>query len=74
MEYVDTKLGSTKLTLHNRYFAPINNYTQNYTFVVEDYCSLPIDENLFLHIMGLAKQWGMIVYEQDWYNLFALCL
>lgn len=27
-------------------------------------CALPVDEAMFEHIMGLAKDWGMFMYEQ----------
>ncbi len=31
---------------------------------MESYCALPLDEGLFTHIMGKAKGWGMVLYEQ----------
>jgi hypothetical protein len=54
------------LVLHNRYFANPNNYSQNYTFAADGPIAVPIDVNLFYHIMGLALKWGMRMYEQDW--------
>jgi hypothetical protein len=55
--------------LHNRYFAPQNNYSSEYDFIVEPGASLalPIDQALFHYIMEKAKAgWGMTMYEQDW--------
>lgn len=56
------------LALHNRYFAPVNNYSADYTFITEPTASLalPVDQAMFEHIMGKAKAWGMTMYEQDW--------
>eukprot|EP01116_Phalansterium_solitarium_P018896 TRINITY_DN5142_c0_g1_i3.p1 TRINITY_DN5142_c0_g1~~TRINITY_DN5142_c0_g1_i3.p1 ORF type:complete len:741 (-),score=235.75 TRINITY_DN5142_c0_g1_i3:178-2400(-) len=64
-DYVQDKI-PLPYTLHNRYFANNSTYLADYKFIVEDYCALPLDINLFLHIMGKAKAWGMVVYEQDW--------
>jgi hypothetical protein len=81
MESLDIQMGKSPLTLHNRYFSPDNDYIKNFTFIVEDYCALPLSQDLFEYIMGKAKNWGnqirtfihkhiyivgMIVYEQDW--------
>lgn len=47
------------VALHNRYFARSNNYSADYTFVTDegtnpaDY-ALPVDVNMFKHIMGKA--------------------
>eukprot|EP01130_Rhizamoeba_saxonica_P013826 TRINITY_DN5943_c0_g1_i1.p1 TRINITY_DN5943_c0_g1~~TRINITY_DN5943_c0_g1_i1.p1 ORF type:complete len:747 (+),score=106.83 TRINITY_DN5943_c0_g1_i1:13-2253(+) len=56
------------LILHNRYFSPDNLYSteMNFPFQTETRMALPKDSNLFTYIMGLAKEWGMSVYEQDW--------
>lgn len=57
------------LALHNRYFAPVNNYTEmGYQFITEPGAelALPIDESMFTYIMTKAKKWGMTMYEQDW--------
>lgn len=58
------------LVLHNRFFANENNYTEMgmFDFIVESTLSLPVDKALFLYIMGKAKAWGMIMYEQDWHD------
>ena len=53
------------LVLHNRYFAHPSAYTQNYTFAFDGPVAVPTDVNLFLHIMGLARAWGMVEYEQE---------
>ncbi len=55
------------LSLHNRWFANPSNYSgMGFTFITEpgSTVALPIDKNLFLHIMGKAKAWGMTMYEQ----------
>jgi hypothetical protein len=52
------------LVLHNRYFAMPNNYSQNYTFAFDGPIAVPVDVNLFHHIMGAALKWGMRMYEQ----------
>ena len=54
------------LVLHNRYFAFPSNYSQNYSFASDGPIAVPVDVNLFYHIMGLALKWGMVQYEQDW--------
>lgn len=64
------------LTLHNRYFAAVNNYTVmpqfNSSFIIEplaytqDGLALPIDPLLLEYLMSKALPWGMTMYEQDW--------
>lgn len=54
------------LVLHNRFFAFPNSYSLNYSFAADGPISVPVDVNLFYHIMGLALKWGMRMYEQDW--------
>jgi hypothetical protein len=67
MLYLDQQLHDFPLILHNRYFAPDNDYIpMGFPFIVETNFSLPMDEKLFLYIMGKAQTWGMTVYEQDW--------
>eukprot|EP00117_Sycon_ciliatum_P020448 scpid6634/ scgid0189/ len=53
------------LVLHNRWWSPENNYSHDW-FIAEESCALPVNEKLFDYIMAKAKDWGMIVYEQDW--------
>jgi hypothetical protein len=58
------------LFLHNRYFAVENNYTaMGYTFLYADGAkiALPIDREMFVHIMSKGKAWGggALTYEQD---------
>jgi hypothetical protein len=64
-------MGNLPLTLHNRWFDPATEYLQmgfRDSFIVEqeNQCALPIKEDVFLYIMGKAKSWGMVTYEQDW--------
>lgn len=56
------------LVLHNRMFQDVNAYSSNYSFIVDNssHIAMPQDEALFTHIMGLARDWGMVEYEQDW--------
>eukprot|EP01113_Clastostelium_recurvatum_P038251 TRINITY_DN569_c0_g1_i3.p1 TRINITY_DN569_c0_g1~~TRINITY_DN569_c0_g1_i3.p1 ORF type:complete len:418 (-),score=101.55 TRINITY_DN569_c0_g1_i3:227-1480(-) len=65
IKYVHDQIG-VPLAMHNRYFAPDTPYQKNFSMIVEEYCALPQDENLFLSIMGASKSWGNVVYEQDW--------
>lgn len=54
------------LVLHNRFFAYPSDYSQNYSFAFDGPVAVPVDVNLFYHIMGLAVKWSMVEYEQDW--------
>ena len=65
------------LALHNRWFSGNNNtYMKELgfadSFIVEsnDF-ALPIRSDVFKYLMGKAKDWGMVLYEQDWRS-FAL--
>eukprot|EP00051_Salpingoeca_urceolata_P007182 m.95352 g.95352 ORF g.95352 m.95352 type:complete len:789 (-) comp15151_c0_seq3:34-2400(-) len=54
--------------LHNRYFDPNCDYVKSgkYTWAMDTNVAIPLDKQLFLDIMGKAKAWGMVTYEQDW--------
>jgi hypothetical protein len=61
------------LALHNRYFSARNNtyVTQlgfKNSFILEEAVdfALPIKSGVFEYLMGKAKAWGMVLYEQDW--------
>ena len=60
------------LALHNRWFGANNSYITKLgfrdSFILEagtDF-ALPIKSDVFTYLMGKAKTWGMVLYEQDW--------
>ena len=54
------------VALHNRYFAPDNQYRGKYNMICEDWGCLPLDQSLFEYMMSRVKPWGTFLYEQDW--------
>jgi hypothetical protein len=59
------------LALHNRWFSATNNsYIKTLgfadSFIVEEAVdfALPIRADVFTYLMGKAKTWGMVMYEQ----------
>ncbi|KAH3722992.1 6 carbohydrate binding protein [Pelomyxa schiedti] len=67
MAFLNSKMDNIPFVLHNRYFSTDNDYiAMNFSFAVEDYMALPLEQDLFAYIMGKAVTWGMTVYEQDW--------
>eukprot|EP01097_Dermamoeba_algensis_P005805 TRINITY_DN3665_c0_g1_i2.p1 TRINITY_DN3665_c0_g1~~TRINITY_DN3665_c0_g1_i2.p1 ORF type:complete len:806 (+),score=207.33 TRINITY_DN3665_c0_g1_i2:122-2539(+) len=69
MGYVHDHLLGNKtksFVLHNRYFAPDNDYIKDFPFAIEEQYALPLTVDLFKYIMKKAKSWGMSIYEQDW--------
>ena len=66
-----SSVGDVPLVLHNRFFTTESAYVQNYTFVTGtpgkhgEATAVPMDPAFFPQIMGRAKKWGMITYEQD---------
>jgi hypothetical protein len=61
------------LILHNRWFSGVNNtYIRSLGFQNSFYVesavdfALPIKKDVFLYLMSKAKNWGMVMYEQDW--------
>lgn len=53
--------------LHNRYFAPDNDYlAMGYPFAVTGGYAIPASQDLFEYIIGKQAANGMITYEQDW--------
>jgi hypothetical protein len=54
------------LVLHNRFFSADSVYAANFSFApAENGVICPTDPRFFPHIMGRAKKWGMVTYEQD---------
>lgn len=60
------------LALHNRWFGAANDYITKLgfagSFIVENGTdfALPVKSDVFTYLMGRAKAWGMVLYEQDW--------
>jgi len=65
MNYIQEAIGKP-LILHNRYWAVNNNYSSNYEFISGPIEALPIDESFFPYLLGTAKGWNVVTYEQDW--------
>lgn len=61
------KLG-LPLILHNRWFAPENDYRGAHEFVPDGgpEMALPAGGEIFDELLGNAKSWGAFTYEQDW--------
>ncbi len=57
------------LVLHNRWFAPDNDYASRYAFVQgggDPDMAFPVERGVFDELMADAARWGAITYEQDW--------
>lgn len=56
------------LILHNRWFAPENDYEAEYDFVEDEgpHMALPANRAVFDALMADAVRWGAFTYEQDW--------
>ncbi len=57
------------LVLHNRWFAPTNDYTSRYEFVRgggDPDMAFPVARGVFDEFMADAVRWGAVTYEQDW--------
>lgn len=60
------------LALHNRWFSATNNtYIKQLgfadSFIVEENVdfAMPIKADVFTYLMAKAKDWGMVLYEQE---------
>jgi hypothetical protein len=63
------KLENTPIVAHNRYWAYDTVYKTNYSFVLDEKNgkALPIgNDSFWIDLFTQARQWGLIVYEQDW--------
>lgn len=72
LEYVYEKT-KWKIQAHNRYWALDNNYSKNYggsyEFIEDNIKqgSVPAEERFWYDLLSYPqKNWGLIVYEQDW--------
>lgn len=54
------------LVAHNRWFDSVNDYLDEYEFVIEGDMALPTGQGVFDRFMADAKRWGVFTYEQDW--------
>ncbi len=58
------KLEKIPIVAHNRYWSYDTIYKENYSFILDEKNgkALPVGNDSFTQ----ARQWGLIVYEQDW--------
>jgi hypothetical protein len=66
---VDRKLENIPIVAHNRYWAYDTVYKQNYSFILDEKNgkALPVgNDSFWIDLFTQARQWGLIVYEQDW--------
>ncbi len=54
------------LILHNRWFAPDNDYRADHEFIEGEGMVLPAGPEVFERFMADARSWGVVTYEQDW--------
>ncbi|OWF39492.1 uncharacterized protein LOC110464957 [Mizuhopecten yessoensis] len=61
------------IAAHNRYWSSDNVYDKanggNYTFIKETLLAIPDDQTFWNDLLSTARQWGLIMYEQDWLNI-----
>ena len=53
--------------LHNREWSADNVYRSAYDFAVEPPLALPLEQRFWDDLLRNATDWGMVVYEQDWF-------
>jgi hypothetical protein len=66
---LDRKLENIPIVAHNRYWSYDTVYKQNYSFVLDEKNgkALPVgNDSFWIDLFTQARQWGLIVYEQDW--------
>ncbi len=69
---LDHKLGNIPIVAHNRYWSYDTVYKQNYSFILDEPNgkALPLgNDSFWIDLFTQARQWGIIVYEQDWLNV-----
>jgi len=68
MKALTSQMGNKPIVLHNRWFEDDTDYyTQlHYPFIIQPGFGYPLTEDTYLYLMTKAKDWGLIVYEQDW--------
>ncbi|XP_078674668.1 uncharacterized protein LOC144912809 [Branchiostoma floridae x Branchiostoma belcheri] len=61
------------IVAHNRYWAKDTTYAKqnggNYSFIVEKQLSIPTDMMFWDDLFTQSREWGLIVYEQDWLDV-----
>ncbi|PIK42555.1 hypothetical protein BSL78_20580 [Apostichopus japonicus] len=70
--YVYKNLGYP-IAAHNKYWDPATDYAKKnggaFDFIVEFIRAIPQDEEFWNFLLSSAKkEWGLILYEQDWLN------
>jgi hypothetical protein len=63
------KLKNISMVAHNRYWAYDTVYKKNYSFILDEKNgkALPVgNDSFWIDLFTQARQWGLIVYEQDW--------
>ena len=66
------RMGNMPFIIHNRYWAYDAVYQKNYSWILdpETGLSLPASNDSFwLDLLTKAKNWGVILYQQDWLNV-----
>ncbi|CAF3533440.1 unnamed protein product [Rotaria socialis] len=70
---VHRRMNNIHIAAHNRYWASDTVYSKTYAFVIDPLQgkALPISNDSFwIDLLGEAsRNWGLILYEQDWLNL-----
>ena len=60
------------ITAHNRMWATDNVYAKqnggNFSWIVDKKVAVPIQQEFWNYLMTQGKQWGLYVYEQDWWE------
>ncbi|XP_046561028.1 uncharacterized protein LOC124270049 [Haliotis rubra] len=69
MQWLYNKTG-LPLTAHNRYWASDTTYAKQnggqYSFIVDKTKALPLEQTFWDDLLGNARKWGLMTYEQDW--------
>ncbi|CAF0939280.1 unnamed protein product [Adineta steineri] len=66
------RLENIPIAAHNRYWAYDTVYKQKYAFALDvgNGKALPIgNDSFWLHLFVDARNWGLVLYEQDWLNV-----
>ncbi|XP_046337463.2 uncharacterized protein LOC124119101 [Haliotis rufescens] len=68
MEWLYNKTNLPALA-HSKFWSSNNTYAKqnggNYNFIIDGQKALPTEERFWTDLMSSARQWGLLVYEQD---------